>query len=350
MQIRENQQYVSDLARALRANADALAPLAGKRVLITGATGLIGRALADMLLTASDALGAEVRVIAAVRDPDAAKEKLGSHRLLRFVRYDALEPPAFDFASDLIIHAASNATPDAYVSDPVGTLTANVEGVHALLKYAAACGAEKLLYVSSSEVYGRKEQAGAFKEDMYGFVDILSPRASYPMGKRAAETLCVSYQRQHGLPVSIVRPGHIYGPTASVRDGRVSSAFAYAAAKGEPLVLKSAGTQLRSYCYAADCASAILTVLAKGAAGEAYNISNPDSFITIREMAAFLAAAGHVPLETAAATAAEAMAFNPMDNATLDSEKLEQLGWRGAFTAEEGLTHTVEILKALLAG
>ena len=111
------------------------------------------------------------------------------------------------------------------------------------------------------------------------------------------------------------------------------------------MTLKSEGKQIRSYCYSLDCASAILSVLIDGNAGEAYNISNPISIVNICQMAEYLSAAGGVDLIFDIPTQSEAAAFNPMDNSSLDSTKLESLGWKGAFTAEEGLSHTVRILK-----
>ena len=162
-------------------------------------------------------------------------------------------------------------------------MQANITGVHNLLEYAHKKSVKKVIYVSSSEVYGRKESLEPFKEDQYGFIDLLNPRSSYSIAKRAAETMCVSYHAEYGVPFNVVRLGHIYGPSASRSDKRVSSDFAYKAAEGENLVLKSEGKQIRSYCYSLDCASAILSVLTSGVDGEAYNISNKDSIINIRD-------------------------------------------------------------------
>lgn len=110
-------------------------------------------------------------------------------------------------------------------------------------------------------------------------------------------------------------------------------------------MLKSDGKQIRSYCYSMDCASAILSVLTSGMDGEAYNISNKDSIINIREMAEYLAEAGGVDLIFDIPSNTEAAAFNPMDNSSLDSTKLEGLGWKGVFSAKDGLEHTVRVLK-----
>jgi len=143
----------------------------------------------------------------------------------------------------------------------------------------------------------------------------------------------------------IVRPGHIYGPTARRQDSRVSSAFAYDAADGKDLVMKSDGAQIRSYCHALDTATAMLAVLLLGETGEAYNISNPDAICSIREMAELLAKEAGVKTSFAEPTAEEKTAFNPMNNSSLNSEKLEGLGWKGIFDAETGFAHTIRVIR-----
>ena len=313
--------------------------MSGNSYLITGASGLIGSAFVDLLV--SRHAGA---VFAAGRNINALNERFGG--CVNCIKYDALESVVFDFSADVIVHAASAASPELFVQKPVETIMANVFGIRELLEYARRVKAKKVVYVSSSEVYGkatpRKE---GFREDDYGFVDGLDVRSSYPMGKRAAETLCVSYVMEYGVDVSIVRPGHIYGPTASPKDRRVSSAFAWQAARGEPIVMKSAGSSLRSYTHCDDCASAIMTVVEKGLSGEAYNIANRAGVCTIRQMAEIMADEGGVELRFENATAADAVAFNPMDNSCLDPTKLEALGWSGGIGYEKGFRQTVRSLR-----
>ena len=143
----------------------------------------------------------------------------------------------------------------------------------------------------------------------------------------------------------IVRPGHIYGPTASPHDNRVASAWAYSVARGEDIVMKSDGSQIRSYCYCLDCASAILKVLLSGENCHAYNISNPDSIISIKEMAEILAASAGVQLRMELPTEEERKGFNPMSNSSLESTSLLNLGWAGCFDATTGFDHTVRIIR-----
>lgn len=325
-----------------------LSELAGKSVLITGAAGLICSAVTDIFIRYNETHDTPIRIIAAGRWPEEMSNRFGEYYdrdYFSYVRYDASKNDnRIAVKADYIIHGASNASPKAIVAEPVETMLSNFNGLNYLLNYAKENGTKRLLYISSSEVYGQKSDGKPFKEDDYGYIDLLNPRNSYSVGKRAAETLCASFYAEYGVESVIVRPGHIYGPTASPKDDRISSAFAYAAARGEKLVMKSAGTQLRSYCHCLDCASAIIKVLMKGEPVGAYNISNPDSIVTVCKMAKAIAKAGNVELVNEAASDKEKRSFNPMDNSALDAERLIELGWNGWFGVEDGAYRTLRVL------
>ena len=317
-----------------------------KRILVTGATGLIGSAVVDELLRMNASKNQGLSVVVAGRSRARLEKRFARRDALEFADYDALQPLRVKEGVDVIIHAASPASPDLFVGKPVETMLANVNGINEILKYAVAHPAVKIVYVSSSEIYGKAQpRENGFREEDSGFVDILSPRSSYPMGKRAAETLCASYAAEYGVDVSIVRPGHIYGPTATENDRRVSSLWPRMAARGETIVMKSAGTQVRSYTYCVDCATAILTVCEKGEKGEAYNIANPNSACSIRRLAELIADAGGVDLRVEVPTDAERTAFNPMDNSKLDASKLVALGWRAEYDIERGVRETIDQLR-----
>ena len=348
MLLYQNEQWRQDLDEVIRILPE-LADLRGKTVLITGAAGLVCSAVVDILFRCNDLQDAGIRILAAGRWPEEMENRfrdMTKRDDFVFVRYDASRTDnRLDVPCDYIIHGAGNAFPGLIVREPVETMLSNFLGMKTLLDYAKDAGAKRILYISSSEVYGRKDGSLPFRENEYGAVDLLNPRNSYSVGKQAAETLCVSYAAEYGTESVIVRPGHIYGPTASPQDSRVSSAWAYAAARGEDIVMKSSGEQLRSYCYCADCASAMLKVLLSGENMSAYNISNPESVITIRRMAEILAEVGNVRLVREEADAEEKRGFNPMSNSSLESTRLQELGWKGLFDARKGLEHTVEILK-----
>lgn len=350
MLLYKSEQWISDIDRVL-AGLPELNLLEGKSVLVTGAYGLVCSSVVDFLFRYNDTHEKSIHIYAAGRSMDKMSARFGdmaSRPDFTFIPYDASKTDnVLSFYCDYIIHGAGNASPDMVVSEPVETMTCNFIGMKCLLDFAKKYGAERVLFISSSEVYGQKDGNQPYKEDEYGFIDILNPRNSYSVGKRAAETLCASYAAEYGVESVIVRPGHVYGPSASEKDYRVASAWVFAAARGRDIVMKSSGQQLRSCCYCPDCASAILKVLICGRNASAYNISVPGSVISIKEMAGLLSKQTGVRLIQKEAADKEKKGFNPMDNSSLDSTRLLKLGWKALFPAEEGFSHTVSIIKEM---
>lgn len=322
--------------------------LENKSILITGATGLIGSAIIDTLVYANINNNLNINIYVAARNEDKVRsrfEQSYDKEFFNFIKYDANDDVEFDFKVDYIIHAASNAHPLAYSEQPVETMLSNFNGMNNLLQYARKNQVTRTLYISSSEVYGQKEGNEPYNENDYGFIDILNPRACYPSSKRAAETLCASYKKEYEMDVVVVRPGHIYGPTMTQNDSRASAQFARNIINRQNIIMKSPGLQLRSYCYVFDCVSAILTVLLNGVSGEAYNISNRDSVITIRKLAENFAKNNMSKIVFENPDDNEVLGYNMMSCSALDSSKLEGLGWRGLYKVDEGVRMTVEILK-----
>lgn len=349
--IYDNKLWISDLDEIID-TLPFLSELEGRSVMITGAAGLVCSAVADIFLRYNETHENRIHILAAGRCMEEMTERFGAfteRKSVTFVPYDAsISDNHLNIPCDYIIHGASNAFPSMIVKEPVETMLGNFMGIKYLLDYAKEYDVRRVLYISSSEVYGKKHNNQPYRDGEYGYIDQLDPRNSYSVGKRAAETMCASYTDEYGVESVIVRPGHIYGPTASPLDNRVASAWAYSAARRENIVMKSDGTQIRSYCYCLDCASAILTVLLRGENIHAYNISNPDSIVSIKDMAQLLAKSAGVELIREEATDEEQRGFNPMSNSSLDSAGLMALGWKGLFNAERGFSHTVEILKELI--
>lgn len=318
--------------------------LFNKSILITGATGMICSSVVELLFELNKSKGANIKIYLAGRSLQRMQQRFYCFTEgvdYSFVEYDATTGHSLSIFPDFIIHGASPADPTSISQQPVQTIYSNLIGLKPLLELCKNKQNTRLLYVSSSEIYGKKDSPDPYKEFDYGYVDILNPRACYPSSKRAAETLCAAYKQEYGIDFVIVRPGHIYGPTISDSDSRASAQFSRFAAQGKDIVMKSAGTQLRSYCYTLDCASAILTVLLNGNNGEAYNISNPDSIVSICELAKCIADKAGVKVVFEQASDKEQKSYNMMDNSSLSSSKLESLGWRGLFNVERGVCHTL---------
>ena len=345
-----NSTYINDLTSAQKSCPN-LGMLKGSSVLITGATGLVCSAIVDFLLNLNDTTDAGITVYVTARSKEKADRRFGDWMKrsdVVFVEYDALKEINWEFCVDYIIHGASPANPALYVKQPVETMLANIIGMQNILDYAKKHNTKRVLFVSSSEVYGRKDNSEPYGDAEYGYVDILNPRACYPSAKRACETLCASYRAEYGVDGVMVRLGHVYGPTATRSDTRASSQFFYDVIDGHDIVMKSAGSQIRSYCYVVDCVSAIITVLINGESGKAYNISNPASVVTIRKLAEQIARSSGKKVVFENPSDEEKKGYNLMDNSSLDSRLLEDLGWQGLFDLKTGVEHTIKTIEGAL--
>lgn len=340
-----SQDYWKDVSSVIE-NISNVKQIFGKTMLITGATGMVCSSVIDVIAWMNHHRDARIHLMLAGRN----KEKIASRFRdvlsqgeYQFIEYDATKDQQLSLRVDYIIHGASNANPAIYAREPVETLLGNIVGLNTVLDVAKNNPRSRLLYISSSEVYGNRTDGSnrPYSEDDYGFVDILNPRACYPNGKRTAETLCASYGQEYGVDFVTVRLGHIYGPSITKVDTRASASFTRDVAAGHDIVMKSAGNQLRSYCYTLDCASAILTVLLNGSTGNAYNISNKDSIVSIRDMAEALAKAGGVKVIFNNPSDEEKKSYNLMSNSSLNAEKIEKLGWIAKYDLVEGVKRTL---------
>lgn len=351
MNLYQSNQYISDLDNVIE-NLDILSDLRGCSVLILGARGLICSAIADILFRYNEKSDAGIHLYLAGRDGEKLRSRFSRYdgsNFLSIIEYDS--DKSEDLISKLpdeisyIIDGVGPSSPGDINAHPLTSLYTNVALLKDLLQYAVCANTKGLLYVSSSEVYGTRPEGGPFKEYDYGWIDILSPRSSYASGKRSCETLCASFSKEKNVRVVVARPGHIYGPTARIDDDHIASAFAFEAAKGNDLKMYSEGLQRRSYCYMLDCASAMLTILTKGLSGNAYNISNPESVLSIRSMVSQFADAAGVNISISSDNGKNRAGDNPMPDSSLDSSKLLALGWKGLFDAGTGADHTIRILR-----
>lgn len=316
------EQYRADV----RASVDRVIgyrELRGKHILVTGASGLVGSFVMDLLLE----LGA--KAIPAGRNPEYLSERFRTTGLF----YDMRRVPEFSFSPDMIIHAAGYGHPNAFHTDPVGTIKDILWSTENLLAFGRRCGVGKFIMISTGEVQGK--------------VNYMNPRSCYPAGKQAAEALCAAYLAQYGLPALTARLCHTYGPGFSSKDDRIATQLFRSAWAHEKLVLKSRGEQLRSWCYVADAGTALLTLLMHGDAGMAYEIANTDSVCTIAEFAGLIAEKSGLPLSVEKADETEREKRSPIPMQVLNTTKLERLGWRGCYALKQGIHAMLAIGKEL---
>lgn len=310
--------------------------LSNRTVLVTGATGLIGSALCRKLV----ARGAHV--IAFVRNPEKAAAKLP--REVEVVVGDMMKPISYAGGADYIVHAASETASRAFVERPVEIVEETLTGARHVLDFARQKSVKGLVFLSTMEVYGLTDSEDV-KETDYAALDPMSPRNCYPEAKRLAECLFASAAKEYDVPVRIARLAQTFGKGVSMDDKRVFAQFAAAACEGRDIVLKSDGLTARCYCSLDDAVSAIMTILGRGENGVAYNVANPDTFCTIREMAEFVSrefSNGRTKVVIDKSNAVEC-GYLPPFRMKLNVERLKGLGW----SPREGLQ---EMFAQLLEG
>ena len=357
------EEYFDDVRLVIDAMPD-ITSLFNKRICITGATGMLCSAVVDIIALLNKEKNAGIKLILAGRSKDKVAVRFDG--LLTdggydFVFYDAVKGDASLPEADFFIHGASNADPAKMSSEPVETMLSNVVGLKTVLDSAKNVKKSRVLFVSTGEIYGNmnsavKDSYGSISavdnadnntscnllaEGDYGYVDTLNPRSCYPMSKRTAETLCISYYQEYGTDVVIARSCHSYGPGITDSDSRATAVFTRNASAGKDIVMKSTGDQVRSYCYTLDSASALLTILLHGESAKAYNISNKNSIVSIRDMAESIAMEAGVKVIFENPDDREKKSYNMMNFSALDSSKLEALGWKAQFSLQDGVKATL---------
>ena len=323
--------------------------LRNSSILISGATGLIGTLLVDVIMHKNLHDGLNCKIYALGRSSNKAHERFSDYfgdEHFTFIAHD-INTPLVNFSEnpEYVLHMASNTHPKDYASDPVGTILTNILGLNNLLRFSTEHNTKRFLFTSTVEVYGENRgDTEFFSEDYCGYINIAKARAGYPESKRCGETLCQSYIQQYGLDVVLPRLPRTYGPTMQKSDSKAVAQFIHKAIAGEDIVLKSAGTQLYSYAYAADSVSGILTVLFRGKTGEAYNIADEKSDITLKDLAGIAAEYAGKNVVFEIPDAQEKAGYSASTKALLDARKLKALGWTAHYTIKDGITRTIQIL------
>ena len=321
-----------------------------KTVLITGAGGFLPSYLVDTLLNISDSYN--IIVIGIVRNEQKAKlrfEHWRNNPRLKIVKHDVANKVNISEKINIIIHAASQASPKFYGTDPVGTINANLLGTINMLELAIINNVDSFLYFSSGEVYGQiNPELMPIKENTFGNIDPIEVRSCYAESKRMGENLCVSYASQFNVKCKIVRPFHTYGPGLMLDDGRVFADFVAAIVNRENIVLKSSGKALRSFCYITDATIAFFRVLVDGEVGHAYNVGNPKEEYSILKLANKLVESnsdlGIQLIMTPQADSKEYLA-SPVLRNTPNIDKLLRLGWMPNISVDEGFKRTIDSFK-----
>lgn len=323
--------------------------LKNKSILISGATGMIGKCLIDILMYKNEVDNLNCSVIALGRNKNKAEDRLGNYfnnSNFIFIETDINKEIQVDDNVDYILHAASSTHPLQYSEDPIGTITANVIGTYNLLELASLKNVERFIFASSVEIYGEnRKDIEKFDEKYLGYIDCNTVRAGYPESKRTGETLCQAFIKQKNLDIVIARLSRVFGPTMLMNDSKASSQFIKNSINEEDIVLKSEGLQNYSYSYVFDAVIGLMICLTKGKCGEAYNISDEKFDITLKDFAKICAEFSDKKVIFDLPNETEKAGFSTATKALLDSTKINELGYNVEKDFNTRIKETIHILR-----
>ncbi len=272
--------------------SDVMSEFAGKRVLITGGRGFLGRYFTEAFvsinrwLESQDAEPCELVILDNLITAGAEGAKFDSTRHIAFVEHDIIQPFHPERPVDFIIHAAGIASPFYYRKYPLETLEVATTGLKNMMGVARKNPNCKITFFSSSEIYGDPDTKHVPTPESYrGNVSCLGARACYDESKRLGETLVRIFHEKHGVHGTIIRPFNVYGPGMQKTDYRVLPNFGSRLMEGKPMQVYGTGNQTRTFCYITDAICGFLQVLVRGEPGEPYNIGNPEPEISMVELA-----------------------------------------------------------------
>lgn len=321
--------------------------LRNRSILVTGATGLIGSTLIKCLLGVNEKYAANIRIVAMARNQEKAKSIFGD-ATISWIFQDMTQPLfSVGYTIDYIVHCANSTSSKFYVEKPVENINTAYIGTNNILKFAKDNQVKSLVYLSSLESYGTIDNDQEISEDMMGYINPIDVRSSYSLGKRATECLCHCYAKEYGVPVKMARLTQTFGAGVSLEDNRVFAQFAKSIIKGDDIILHTKGESAKPYCYTIDCVCAILYLLLKGSDGEAYNVANSDTYISIYDMAAFMSSKFN-PNCKVVVELHDDMGYAPVTHLNLNTDKLKALGWTPYYNLERMYSQLINYYKTVI--
>ncbi len=318
----------------------------GKTVLITGATGRLGMYLVEAINKADIDWNLNITILALARNEKKLAEVFGASLQLPNIHplvQDIEEPIRWDGDVHYIFHTAGLASPRDFTRWPVNTLWGHVQGTRNVLELAREKKSEKVLYVSTVEIYGEWTKEEGIREEDMGPIYCDHARACYPEAKRLCETMLASYEAQYQVPYMGVRLCHTFGPGISLEDGRAFSEFICNVIEGKDIILQSEGNAVRTYTYVADAIGAMLLAFTKGK-DHYYNIANLENLISIRELAELIAGLdvkGKVKVQYAEQNG-QKLNYLPFKLGIMNVDRITELGWRPQVGLRDAFRYTLE--------
>lgn len=301
-------------------------------ILVTGATGRLGRYIVEALVDIDLTCNLNLRVVGMARSVKKAAESFGNlleFPNVSFIYQDVNAPIEYEGMVDYIFHTAGPAAPLDFKTSSVNVLWAHVNGTHNILEFAVKHQTKKVFYVSTVETFGTWNAEINIKEEDMGPLHNQNARACYPEAKRLCETMLSCYKADYGLDFCGVKFCHTLGPGILLDDGRAFAEFIDCALNDKDIILHSDGSAMRTYTYIPDAINSIFMIMEKGESGYIYNVAANENLISIRDLANLIAElAPHKKTNVIFSEEASKMPYLPFKLAIMDTTKVRELGWR----------------------
>ena len=298
-----------------------------KCFLVTGATGMIGTGIIKWLLYLNKVHGTHLKIYASSRNPDKARQLLGESDCLEFVTFGHETDIPCAAPLDFIIHTAAPTDKLYYVNNPVETFRTIVDGTGRILELAKE-KKSSVVFLSSIEVYASPISEIAIREDYVGPIDSLAIRSSYPLGKKAAEYLCFAYSEEYDVDVRIARLSSVQGLYQPYNDSKIYSELLRCIVERKNMIMKSDGSTTKSIVYTLDAISGLFCLLIKGKKGEAYNITNPETVMSMKALTEYLFDKYSDSCKLVFDIDKSNQSFLPTMACVQDISKITSLGWK----------------------
>lgn len=310
----------------------------GRRVLVTGASGIIGSWLTKELLAR------KAEVVALIRDHDPQSELFRSGDINRISvingqleDYPTCERAINEYEIDSVMHLGAQTIVGAAARSPLATLNANIKGTYNLLDSCRVHSnlIERIVIASSDKAYGESDIL-PYTEDMP-----LKANNPYDVSKSCADMIAQAYQNAYDLPIAILRCGNVYGG-GDTNWSRIVPGTIRSLKMGEAPIIRSDGAYVRDYIYVEDVVLAYVCVAEQlgqeNVIGEAFNVSR-ESPVTVREIVENIQSLMNAQHLTPVVLD---QASGEIKDQHLSAEKARKvLGWESRFNLQAGLTETI---------
>lgn len=319
-------------------------------ILITGATGMLPSYMVYTLqkIKENDA-DFNIELYIGARNVKKARQRFGTlldKKWVHLWQANLNQTFEFPFHVDYIVHAASLASSDLYLTNPVEVILPNTIALYSLLEIAKREITKGFLFFSSCSVYGLVEGKNLITESDSGYLLSTDVRSCYAESKRLGETLCAAYAAEYKIKTTCIRPAHTYGPTMNLNDSRVFAEFVKNIVENHNIEMKSDGCAKRAFCYLSDATDAFWRILLLGKSGETYNLCNTDCFCSISELADIMCSLyPEKHLNVIRVQRRGEDSYSEDKNANLEAfsnEKLKALEWNPKVGIREGFKRTID--------